>query len=175
MKIFSLILSDLILMFKATLKGLSFIYCSNLYWIAAIWFTTISTYLKNTFQIDWFIIEKIIWLVLIDTVLGIWKSIKLMRLDAGEFARFFTKVIVYGFFIGAISLLNGIKILEYLIPYLLSGVIIHEILSIIRSIAIIKPRLIPDWIKRLFIDFDRNGVFKSNIESVNPDHNSDSK
>lgn len=166
MKILSLMLEQLENIFKGTLKSLFAIYSSNLYWLVAILFTNFATYLQNTFLFDWFMIEKIIWLLIIDTVLGLCKAIKNQNVDLKIFSGFFIKVIVYAVFISAISLLKGVSLLEYLIPYLLSGIITHEILSIIKNIAILKPKLIPVWIRRVFTEFDVKGVFKNDPDAL---------
>lgn len=155
-------------MISSAAKSLGKVLGHDLFIMGAIWFSVIANYFKTTFLPDWFLIEKIIWLILFDTALGLWKSIKQKEISLNRFACFFVKVILYGFFILAVSLLSGVSYLEYLIPYILGGIIIHELLSVIRNISILMPKLVPVWIKKLFSDFDKNGIYVNKNQQVQP-------
>lgn len=102
---------------------------------------------------DFAFILNLVVIVIIDTILGILAGIKRKELSSSEFAKFFTKVIVYCLFVTATHMASHIKIngdenilLVWLDPFIYSSIMCREILSIIEKTTLLGYFKAPQWL-----------------------------
>jgi phage-related holin len=130
--------------------------------ITALW-TAFRIAFERDHNISFALVSSIMWLVLIDTSLGFWKSIKMGRVSSSGFGKLFTKLIIYWLFIKMVDKVIVVDFLTWAGDLFLSGLIIREAISIIENMDLIYPGIIPPWISRKLHDFDDDGeINKSN-------------
>jgi hypothetical protein len=110
-------------------------------------------------------------IILLDTILGVWKGLKYNKFSSFRFYDVVEKVVLYGFFLvfvhigthfrGGTSWLSGwLDNIGYTI------VIVREGISLIENIGAIRPQLLPKWLLSKLKDFDEKGeLILSNNES----------
>lgn len=115
---------------------------------------------------DWQFAIYLSILIVVDTFLGVWKSWKMRNISSTGFARLFTKVIIYFFFLVvthvATHFQDGVanEIFAWFDTIAYSAIVVREIISIIEKMGAISPNLIPKWLLAKLQQFDNTGKFK---------------
>lgn len=98
------------------------------------------------FMLNMFII------VLIDTALGVILAFKTKQVSSSEFAKIFTKVLVYCLLVIAVHTVSHFKIngetqlLTWLDSFIYSGIMVRELLSILEKTQLLGYFTAPKWI-----------------------------
>lgn len=111
-------------------------------------FTT-GQYLMNTYVFNhsgW--VQAIMIAVCIDTITGVWKSIKNRTFNSYNFGSLMIKAIVYALFV---FVLGGLWQVEHETSKLIanlgySAILFREALSVVENIEDIRPGSVPAWI-----------------------------
>lgn len=127
---------------------------------------------------DWQFLSALFVLVMLDTVLGIWKNLKTKSLSSRGFAGFFEKIGLYASFLIVTHILVNFKIndksigvFEWIDNVFYSAIMVREAISILENIGAIKPDLIPKWILVYLRKFDETGKL-SDLKNVDGNDNS---
>jgi hypothetical protein len=141
--------------------------------ITGLW-TAFRVAFEKSHNISFDLVTSIMWLVLLDTITGFWKHLKLKRLSSEGWGKFVVKVIIYWMFIKLVDKLIVADILEFVGDLMLSGLIVREAISVIENMGVIYPGIIPAWILKKLKDFEDDGEFNSttgansNADSMQP-------
>lgn len=128
---------------------------------------------------NWEFLPFIVILVVIDTLTGVWKSLKLSDFSSYSFGGFMTKVILYAVYLAVIHNLvsfsskDSIKSLFSWVEQLgYAALIVREVVSIFENIGVIRPKLLPKFVLKRLRHFDAHGEFIStnNPTPTNEDH-----
>lgn len=148
-------------MFKTPIVGLAKIYLNPKLFILGISLTGIMQVIKIQFEkdhnISYDITLNILYLVIIDTFLGVWKHWKLKSLSSEGWAKFTTKIIIYWLFIKVVDKVTVVTYIDWTGDLLLSGLLVREAISIIEKMGVIYPNIIPPWILKRLKTFDKTG------------------
>lgn len=124
---------------------------------------------------DWQFLIALFVLILLDTILGIWKNLKTKSLSSRGFAGFFEKMGLYASFLIVTHVLitftiNGkpISVFGWIDSVFYSAIMVREAISILENIGAIKPDLIPAWILAYLKKFDASGKL-SDLQNPEPD------
>lgn len=104
-------------------------------------------------------------LIGIDTITGIWKSVKLNNFDSYKFGGIMTKIILYGCFLTVVFVMTRFSSNETITSLFTqwaeqgayAAIVIRESISIIENIGVINPKLLPTWILKRLRQFDEEG------------------
>lgn len=107
--------------------------------------------------ISWNLFTGVVVLLMIDTVLGMWKHWKLKTLSSNGFSKLFGKVIIYWAFFKMADVVARVQMLGWTGDFMVSALLIREAISITENMAILRPELIPSWILKRLKDFDEDG------------------
>jgi phage-related holin len=109
-------------------------------------------------------------LVVIDTILGVWKSILKGEITSSAFGKFFTKMIIYGFFLVSVNQItemsiNGEKVtyFDWFRELCFVSLMVRELLSIVENMAVVRPGLIPEFVKKRLKKFNETGGWKEEV------------
>ncbi len=155
------------------LKGLFSVYANpKLLFVGGI-YAAIKAYLLRDQLISPQLTFGLLELVLIDTVLGVWKHFKAKTISSSGFGSFVTKIIIYWLFVRAADQLAHIKVSEFASldwtgDLLISGLLIRESISILENMEAIRPGIIPNWITKRLKDFEDDGKLNDS-DSNKPD------
>jgi hypothetical protein len=134
--------------------------------IAYTWATFASFFQTYIFN-DWSFLIYLAIVVLIDTILGIWRAYKHNQISSAKFGGFIIKVVLYGLFLVMIHSLSSFSnsdwakyIFTYLKELCFAALLVREGISIIENIGAIKKDLIPVWILKRLKAFDETGEYK---------------
>jgi phage-related holin len=109
------------------------------------------------------------YMVLMDTVLGLWMHFKNKKASSKGFAAFFTKLLMYWCVLKVANWLSLIPLLGLSGDIIISAMMVREAISIAENIEGIQAGIIPRWIVKRLEDFDDDGeVNKSNTSEVQP-------
>lgn len=140
---------------------------------SAAW-ATISPFINKYVFSDWDFLPFIVILVIVDTVTGIWKSVKKNDFSSYAFGAVLTKVILYALYFVVIHNLTNFSQNDFVITLFTwvqqlgyAAIIVREAVSIIENMGIISPGLIPKWILKRLRQFDKDGKFKDS-DDANP-------
>jgi len=107
--------------------------------------------------ISWNLFTGVVVLLLIDTVLGVWKHWQMKTLSSNGFGKLFGKVIIYWAFFKMADIVARVQMLGWTGDFMVSALLIREAISITENMAILRPELIPSWILKRLKDFDEDG------------------
>lgn len=132
--------------------------------ICSVSWATITQFFSDTFDGDSFF-PFFFLLIAIDTITGVWKSMKLHNFDSYKFGGIITKIILYGCFLGVVFVLTEFSknesIANFFKEWASQGayaiIVVREAISIIENIGVINPKLLPTWILKRLRQFDENG------------------
>lgn len=99
----------------------------------------------------------LVWMVLMDTVLGLWKHIKLHKTSSRGFSAFFTKLVLYWCVLKVANWLSLIPLLGITGNVIIAGMMVREAISIAENMEGIQPGIVPPWIVKRLEDFDDDG------------------
>lgn len=123
----------------------------NLLFIATI--TTPAVELLHSFVLpDFAFMLNMFIIVLIDTALGVILAFKTKQVSSSEFAKIFTKVLVYCLLVIAVHTVSHFKIngetqlLTWLDSFIYSGIMVRELLSILEKTQLLGYFTAPKWI-----------------------------
>lgn len=144
------------------LKGLLSVYSQPKLLVIGATYAAVKAYFTEGLNISPQLTFGLIELVIIDTILGIWKHIKRRTVSSTGFGNFATKVIIYWLFIRAAEQLAKIKVAEvaslsWTGDLLISGLLIREGISILENMEAIRPGIVPGWITKRLQDIDDDG------------------
>lgn len=129
------------------------------------WATSSEFFNKYIFS-DWEFLPFIIVLIALDTLTGVWKSVKRHDFSSYSFGGFMTKVILYAVFLAVIHNLTNFSQKETVVAMFswvqqlcYAALVVREAVSIIENIGVIAPKLLPKWILKRLRQFDENGEF----------------
>jgi len=128
--------------------------------ITSLW-TAFRVAFEKDHNISFDMVTSIMWLVLLDTITGFWKHLKLRRLSSEGWGKFIVKVIIYWMFIKLVDKIIVVDMLKFVGDLMLSGLIIREAISVIENMGVIYPGIIPPFILKKLKDFDDDGEFNS--------------
>ena len=124
---------------------------------------------------DWQFLSALFVLILLDTLLGIWKNLKTKSLSSRGFAGFFEKRGLYASFLIVTHVLitftvdgKAVGVFAWIDNVFYSAIMVREAISILENIGAIKPDLIPAWILAYLKKFDASGKL-SDLQNPNPD------
>ena len=105
-------------------------------------------------------------LVMLDTVTGVWKAIKLKKVSSKGFGSVITKVLVYGIFAIVLHILETFSdkdVVKFAFDWIGTAgyvaMLVRESISVIENLGAIQSDLIPSWILKKLKDFDDDGKF----------------
>lgn len=121
-----------------------------------------NTYIFN----DWSFLVYLVIMIIIDTILGVWKAFKYGNLSSARFGGLVIKSVLYAIFLVVIHNLTNFStndvtksIFMWVEELCYAALLVREAISIIENIGAIKPDLLPVWILKRLKSFDKNGKF----------------
>jgi small basic protein len=139
--------------------------------IAYTW-TTFASFFQTYIFNDWSSLIYLAIVVLIDTILGVWRAYKYNQISSAKFGGFIIKVVLYGLFLVMIHSLSNFSnadwakyVFSYLQELCFAALLVREAISIIENIGAIKKDLIPVWILKKMKSFDETGEYKINKDA----------
>ena len=121
-----------------------------------------NTYIFN----DWSFLVYLVIMIMIDTILGVWKAFKYGNLSSARFGGLVIKSVLYAIFLVVIHNLTNFStndvtksIFMWVEELCYAALLVREAISIIENIGAIKPDLLPVWILKRLKSFDENGKF----------------
>jgi len=121
-----------------------------------------NTYIFN----DWSFLVYLVIMIMIDTILGVWKAFKYGKLSSARFGGLVIKSVLYAIFLVVIHNLTNFStndvtksIFMWVEELCYAALLVREAISIIENIGAIKPDLLPVWILKRLKSFDENGKF----------------
>lgn len=121
-----------------------------------------NTYIFN----DWSFLVYLVIMIMIDTILGVWKAFKYGNLSSARFGGLVVKSVLYAMFLVVIHNLTNFStntvttsIFQWVEELCYAALLVREAISIIENIGAIKPDLLPKWILKRLKSFDENGQF----------------
>lgn len=170
MKLIMYVLSSLYLAFKEPIVKLYHVYSNLSCFAVGAGIASFWAWFKIAFERDhvvsFDIVVNIALFLVIDTILGVWKHIKKGTVSSEGWGKFITKFIIYFLLIKVVDKIATIKLLGWSGDLFLSGILIHEAISIIENMGAIYPGVIPPWILKKLKDFDDDG--EVNNSSTDP-------
>lgn len=123
---------------------------------------------------DWEFLAFLCLLIVLDTVTGVWKSIKYHRISSSAFGRLFEKIVVYGIALIVIHALTTFpksdtaKAVFGWVEHLgYAAFMVREGISIFENLGAIRPQLIPPFILKRLRNFNETGQFDPGSPSDN--------
>lgn len=125
---------------------------------------------------DWQFGAHLCVVIMIDTIFGVWVSLKNRQFGVVGFSKFITKVIIYWLFLCVVHSLTHFsvegernEIFRWFNLFAYSALIVKESASVMLHIEAIKPGQLPRWIITRFVDYNKTGNFADNpVASVPP-------
>lgn len=124
---------------------------------------------------DWQFLNFLIVLVIIDTVLGIYKAYKSDALTTRIVHMLFQKIIIYTCFLVLVHIVSHFTIegeknsfFTWFNSFAYSAIIVRESISVLENMGAIRPGLIPYWILKKLRQYDKDGYFSSQPERKTP-------
>jgi toxin secretion/phage lysis holin len=137
--------------------------------IAVAWSSIASLFNTYIFD-DWSFLVYLVILIVLDTILGIWKAFKYGIISSSKFGGLVIKSVLYAFFLVVVHNLTNFSnnevtksIFIWVEELCYAALLVREAISIIENIGAIKPDLLPSWILKRLKTFDEKGQFQ--IES----------
>ncbi len=131
--------------------------------------------IEKYFFNDWQFLSAFFVLIMLDTLLGIWKNLKTKTLSSRGFAGFFEKLGLYASFLIVTHILitftidgKEVVVFAWIDNVFYCAIMVRESISIIENIGAIKPDLIPSWILAYLKKFDASGKL-SDLQNPNAD------
>ena len=107
--------------------------------------------------ISWKLFTGVVVLLMIDTVLGMWKHWHLKTFSSSGFSKLLGKVVIYWAFFKMADIVARVQMLGWTGDFMVSALLIREAISITENMAILRPELILNWILKRLKDFDEDG------------------
>lgn len=130
------------------------------------WATFSLVFEKYLFN-DWSFLIYLIILILLDTLLGVWRAIKYNQVNSSKFGGFIIKVVLYAIFMVVVHNLSNFSnneatkfVFSWVQELCYGAVLVREAISIIENIGAIKKGLIPNWILSKLKAYDEKGNFE---------------
>lgn len=121
-----------------------------------------NTYIFN----DWSFLVYLVIMIMIDTILGVWKAFKYGNLSSARFGGLVIKSVLYAIFLVVIHNLTNFStndvtksIFMWVEELCYAALLVREAISIVENIGAIKPDLLPVWILKRLKSFDEKGQF----------------
>jgi len=121
-----------------------------------------NTYIFN----DWSFLVYLVIMIMIDTILGVWKAFKYGKLSSARFGGLVIKSVLYAIFLVVIHNLTNFStndvtksIFMWVEELCYAALLVREAISIVENIGAIKPDLLPVWILKRLKSFDEKGQF----------------
>ena len=121
-----------------------------------------NTYIFN----DWSFLVYLVIMIMIDTILGVWKAFKYGNLSSARFGGLVIKSVLYAIFLVVIHNLTNFStndvtksIFMWVEELCYAALLVREAISIIENIGAIKPDFLPVWILKRLKSFDEKGQF----------------
>lgn len=97
----------------------------------------------------------IIYIIIIDTVLGIWVGFRYRKLSSRRLSRFFTKIGRYGLALGTVWILSTVEptIFGWAFRYVGIFIILTELFSNFEKLALLGFKMPTDFLSKLNKDF----------------------
>lgn len=118
-------------------------------------------WLRHRWELDhiisWNLFTGVVVLLMIDTVLGMWKHWNLKTFSSSGFGKLLGKVVIYWAFFKMADIVARVQMLGWTGDFMVSALLIRESISITENMAILRPELIPSWILKRLKDFDEDG------------------
>lgn len=123
----------------------------------------------NTYMFDdWSFLVYLVVMIMIDTILGVWKALKYGILSSSRFGGMIIKAVLYAFFLIVVHNLTSFSsneitrsIFAWVEELCYAALLVREAISIIENTGAIKPDLLPKWILKRLKTFDENGQFQN--------------
>lgn len=132
-------------------------------WTWATFATLFQTYIFN----DWAFLIYLVILILLDTILGVWRAYKYHQINSSKFGGFIIKVVLYAIFMVVVHNLSNFStneftksIFRWVQELCYAAVVVREAISIIENIGAIRKGLIPEWILKRLKTYDEKGNFE---------------
>lgn len=124
---------------------------------------------RNGLLPDGSIVLGVAVLVLIDTIVGIWASVKKGRKISSHRAKgVVKKMVLYLVLIEAVTItmhhMGDNQIKDYLFSVATTALMIRELISITENVSIIHPSLVPAWVRRKLADIDDDGKLNNSTK-----------
>lgn len=106
-------------------------------------------------QADKELLHGIVYIIIIDTVLGIWVGFRYKKLNSRRMSRFFTKVGRYGLALGTVWILSTVEptLFGWAFRYVGVFIILTELFSNFEKLALLGFKMPTDFLSRLNEDF----------------------
>ena len=134
--------------------------------IAVGWSSIASLFNTYIFD-DWSFLVYLVVLIVLDTILGIWKALKYGVISSSRFGGLIIKSVLYAFFLVVVHNLTNFSqnevtksIFIWVEELSYAALLVREAISIIENIGAIKPDLLPRWILKRLKSFDEKGQFQ---------------
>ena len=144
------------------------------------WLAEIGEYFETYIYEDWGFLKFLLVLVVVDTLLGLYRAIRQKNLSSKAWGMVLDKVISYTSILIMIHVLSfftvGGKVVEAftwikVIAY--SMLMVKEGISILENVGAINSRLVPKWILKKLKEFDEEGKFVLGKVGTTSDKTSD--
>lgn len=116
---------------------------------------------------DWEFLKFLIVLIVVDTILGIFNSLKKKSLSLSGFEKVLTKLISYGCALIVAHNLSSYRILGEIVTgfdwfrtTICTALIVRESLSILNNIQKVYPNVLPPRIRKYLKYYDETGQLK---------------
>lgn len=124
--------------------------------------------LFNTYIFDdWSFLVYLVILIVLDTILGVWKAFKHGVISSSRFGGLVIKSVLYACFLVVVHNLTNFSqneitksIFLWVEELCYAALLVREAISIIENIGAIKPDLLPKWILKRLKSFDEKGQFQ---------------
>lgn len=104
-------------------------------------------------------IQAIAFLVIFDTITGVWKSFKLSKFSSYKFGAVLVKTVIYAMVVfvlgGLYRVTNDTTQLIATLGY--TAIAAREFLSLVENVEIIRPGTFPKWLITRLDQFDKEG------------------
>jgi phage-related holin len=108
----------------------------------------------------------LVYMVLMDTGLGLWKHHKQNQVSSKGFAAFFTKLLLYYCVLKVANWLALIPLLGITGDVIICGMMVRETISIGENIEAIQPGTLPKWLVKRLKDFDDDGQINQSNQAT---------
>lgn len=126
----------------------------------------IVSYIEKYIFSDWDFFNFLMVLVIIDTILGVWKHMVNETLSSKGFGVFFNKVATYLVMLVLCHVMANFTIegkpslvFSWMPHVIYSAIVVKEAISFIENIGAINPKWVPTSVLKRLKEFDKNGIY----------------
>lgn len=126
----------------------------------------IVSYIDKYIFSDWEFFNFLMVLVIIDTILGVWKHYVNESLSSKGFGVFFNKLATYLIMLILCHVMSNFTIegkptlvFAWIPNVIYSAIMVREAISFIENIGAINPKLVPVVVLKKLKEFDKNGGY----------------